>query len=322
MRKVVCLLSFLLVVALAGNAFGWAEWNYAGVNHSWNTAGNWGGAVPTAADDPIMRDAGAGGYAEVGPGVNAVGNMMWMYGDGQADLNVNGGNLTLSQLRIAVDDGVKTVNVSDGGTVNLSSDSTIGQGGTGNLNVTGGSYTNTGWTYVGFGGTGNIAIGGGGAANFGPLRLWNGSMVSSGTVTVGSDMTVGESGAFDLTMTGGSLDQTAGWLYVGFGAAGGVHLNGGLLSINSLQLDGSAGEYFDMSGDGTLKIKDARPEDIAWQINWYASQGYLTVNGHESAVGMLDIATESGTDYTIVTVIPEPVTMLLLGLGGLFIRRK
>ncbi|MCE5184657.1 MAG: PEP-CTERM sorting domain-containing protein [Planctomycetaceae bacterium] len=323
MKKITCLLSCLLVIGCAGSAFGWAEWNYAGGSHSWDNAANWGGTVPTAGDDPIMRDAGAGGYAEVGPGVNAVGNMMWMYGGGQADLNVNGGTLSLGQLRIAVDGGDKTVNVSDGGTINLASDSTIGQGGTGTLNVTGGSVNQTGgWTYIGFGGTGYVTVQGSSVVTFGAIRGWNGGItVNGGTLRSNGDTTLGEgSSSFDLTINGGLVDQTAGALFVGFATPGGVHLNGGILSINNLLLDGSAGEYFDING-GTLIYKDARPEDIAFQINWYAGQGYITVNGGQSAVGMLNFAVDEN-NYTHVTAIPEPITMLLLGIGGLFIRRK
>ena len=49
---------------------------------------------------------------------------------------------------------------------------------------------------------------------------------------------------------------------------------------------------------------------------------YITVNGGQNAVGMLNITEQAGTGYAVVSVVPEPMTMLLLGLGGLFIRRK
>jgi hypothetical protein len=266
-----------------------------------------------------MRDAAP--YCEIGAGVAAVGSEMWMYGPGASELKVTGGSLTLPSLRIAVDGGPKTVSVT-AGSINLSSDSTIGQSAQGYLNINGGSFTNTGWTFFGHaGGSGNATLDSG-SASFGALRMYNGEMtVNGGTMAItAGDWTVGEGGkSFNMTINGGVVDQTAGWMYVAFGGAGGVHLNGGMLSVNSLQLDGSAGEYFDIAG-GTLKIKDARPADIAYQINWYAGNGWITAYG-QNAVGKLNITSDQN-GYTIVTAVPEPITMVLLGIGGLFLRRK
>lgn len=319
----------VVLLATAANSFGWAEWNYDGSgNHSWDNPANWGGAVPTPSDDPIMRDAGAG-YAEVGTGVNAVGNMMWMYGGGAATLNVNGGNLALGQLRIGVDGGDKTVNVSNDGTVSMWSDSTVGQGGNGNLNVTGSgsSVTQTGgWMYLGLGGSGNIALSNGATMSVPCIRAWTGAIsVSSGaTLTLNGDTTVGESGNVDMIINGGTVNQAAGWMYVGFGGTGSIEIgDGGLLSVIALSMDNASTDNVDLSGTGAIEIRDARPEDIAFQMNWYAGQGLLTVNGGQSAVGMLSFAVDEVTQFTTVTIIPEPATLALLAIGsGLLIRRK
>ncbi|MFA5292738.1 MAG: PEP-CTERM sorting domain-containing protein [Phycisphaerae bacterium] len=320
------LLVAVILLAAAANSFGWAEWNYAGGDHSWNTAANWGGAVPTASDDPIMRDAGTAGYAEVGSGVNAVGNMMWMYGGGVATLNVNGGSLALGQLRIGVDAGEKTVNVSDGGTVTLGSDSTVGQGGNGTLTVSGsGSSVNQtgGWMFLGMGGSGNIALSNGAAMSVPCIRGWTGAITveSGSTLTLNGDTTIGESGNVDMIINGGTVNQTAGWMYVGFGGTGSIEVgDGGLLSVISLSMDNGATDSVDISGTGAIEIKDARPEDIAYQMNWYAGNGWLTANG-ESAVGKLFFAVDEN-GFTTVTI-PEPATLALLAIGSsLLIRRK
>lgn len=326
MKKV--LLTAAILASLAVNSFGWSEWNYAGGSHSWDNAANWGGAVPTSSDDPIMRDAGDG-YAEVGPGVHAAGNTMWMYGGGDATLKVNGGNLALGQLRIAVDAGNKYVQVTNGGVVSLSSDSTVGQGGVGSLSVSGmGSSVNQtgGWTYMGYGGSGNIHVSDHATASFGTIRGWNGTItVDSGAkLYTNSDTTIGEAGgSVNMIINGGTVKENAGWMYVGFGGNGHIAIgNGGLLSVIALAMDNAATDNVDLSGTGAIEIRDARPIDIAFQMNYYAGQGLLTVNGGQSAVGMLSFAVDPGTQYTTVTIIPEPITLTILALGGLLIRRK
>ncbi|MEN6386705.1 MAG: hypothetical protein ABFD79_16115 [Phycisphaerales bacterium] len=326
MKKV--LLAAAILASLAVNSFGWSEWNYTGGSHSWNEASNWGGAVPTASDDPIMRDAGDG-YAEVGSGVHAVGNTMWMYGGGNATLKVNGGNLALGQLRIAVDAGNKSVEVSNAGVVTLSSDSAVGQGGVGNLSVSGmGSSVNqtAGWTYIGYGGTGNITVSDHATASFGTIRGWNGSITveSGATLYTNSDTTIGENGGtVNMIINGGTVKDNAGWMYVGFGGNGNISIgDGGLLSVIALGMDDALTDNVDLSGTGAIEIRDARPDDIAFQMNWYAGQGMLTVNGGQSAVGMLSFAVDSATQYTTVTIIPEPMTLTILAIGGLLISRK
>lgn len=326
MRKTLLTVSILLSMSAA--SFGWSEWNYTGGSHSWDNPANWGGAVPTGSDDPIMRDAGEAGYAEVGSGVSAVGNMMWMYGGGTAVLNVNGGSLALGQLRIGVDGGDKTVNVSNGGTVTMGSDSTVGQGGNGNLNVSGigSSVTQTGgWMYLGLGGSGKIALSNGASMTVPCIRGWTGeiSVNSGSTLTLNGDTTVGESGNVDMIINGGTVNQVYGWMYVGFGGTGSISIgDGGLLSVNALALDNASTDNVDISGTGAILIKDARPEDIAFQMNWYAGQGFLTVNGGQSAVGQLAFAVDE-FGFTTVTVIPEPATLTLLAIGcSLLIRKK
>lgn len=45
----------------------------------------------------------------------------------------------------------------------------------------------------------------------------------------------------------------------------------------------------------------------------------LELGHHGAFFGLVDIG---GTDYTSITAIPEPATIMLLGLGGLLFRKK
>jgi hypothetical protein len=275
----------------------------------WSYGDNWSSFSPpsagmdakiSSAANPCIIDSTVTAQAStVYVGYLAIGN-----------LTITGGTLS-SGLRVGSEGGgIGTVAIS-GGAVTLNTDSAVGQyTANGTITMTGGSINQTaGWMYVGFnGGTGHITLSGNSTATFGGFRGWNGGITVNGnTLTINGDTTLGEgvaTNAFDMTINGGTVNQSAGALFVGYQSPGGVHLNGGLLSINNLIMDGSAGEYFDIKPDATLKIKDARPTEIAYQINSYAGNGWLTVNGGQNAVGNLNITTEAGTNYTIVTAIP------------------
>ena len=129
MKKITCLLSCLVIIGCASGAFAWCEWSNAAGGNQWSTAGNWGGdGPPNAGLDAILRDPGAANYCNVSSGSAAAGQLWVGYYGTTAVLNVNGGNLSVSQCRIAVDNGSGTVNVSSG-SLTSSSDSTVGNSG-------------------------------------------------------------------------------------------------------------------------------------------------------------------------------------------------
>ncbi|MFA5292729.1 MAG: glycosyl hydrolase [Phycisphaerae bacterium] len=165
MKRLIYWLSCLLAISCANTLFAWVEWNYTGGSHSWNNVANWGGAVPIASGDPIIRGQGAGNEALIDSGVAAVGNLMWVGFSGQADLDIAGGSLTLNAFRVGVDNGPGNVNLSSGA-VTINGDTVVGDSGSGvgTLTMSGGTFTvsNPSWLYIGYNGaTGTVNLDGG-----------------------------------------------------------------------------------------------------------------------------------------------------------------
>jgi len=220
-KKLIFLFVGILIMRCSGSAFAWTEWNYTGVSHLWSYAANWGGAVPTASGDPIMRGQGVGKEALIDSSVTAVGHMMYVGYSGRADLNITGGSLTLSnQFRLGQTGGTGNVTVS-GGAVSVGSDMVVGDGGTGvgTLNMTNGTINHlSGWLYIGFNGaTGTIHLDGGtitttkvvmGSGH--PLMdITNGKLIITNTDSAGVASEInGYVQAGQLTLYGGNPQAT------------------------------------------------------------------------------------------------------------------
>lgn len=152
----------------------------------------------------------------------------------------------------------------------------------------------------------------------------------SGTGTVffkaGSKATVNLSGTLktwgldlngaDVTIdNGGLLQVTANYWYVRNGAAVTVN-DGGILLMSSTSAYGSTGTsgVVDLCG-GTLKMSG----DKVVSLGTYIANDFITAYG-DSDDTKLEVTYDGS--YTYVTAIPEPATLVLMGLGGILSFRR
>jgi len=256
LRRIVVLVSVILVAGLANNAMATAWTDAAPANHLWGTPGNWtGGGVPQSNNSISIRSMG-GEYPLLDTG-DYEGFTLGVQGLDPADiptLTITGGSLTLG-------------------------------------NSTTGEFFKLGHN----------------ADSYGIINIHGGALTSVGKGLMG---TLGEG---TLNMYGGEMYH--GHLKVGARDAGvgyaRLNLYGGTFNCGGVAL----------RGDSITNITEGKI--VVLGIDKTADMAMHVTNGNLVAYGGAgDVLISYDGTNTIVTGIPEPMTIALLGLGGLFIRRR
>jgi len=205
LKKMTCLISLIVPLVMVSSASAMIFWDDGGVGHLWSTPANWSpDSIPTKFD-PVSIDDPDKTHCEITDGIIAecetlrVGN-----GGFTTNLDISGGSLTASGAYVGVDNpsGHGILNISGGlfSTGSLQ----LGWGGTGTLNMTGGTIELTDNLVIpGQTGSGSAYLHGG-TINASDLRLTSAS--GSLDITIGTLILDGD----DTEVIQGYIDE--GWL--------------------------------------------------------------------------------------------------------------
>ena len=195
------------------------------------------------------------------------------------------------------------LNISDGATLDVNNDLYVGKqgGSSGTVNVSGSdsSLTVGSELYVGYYGTGELNVSDGATVETTDELYVGKKAGSSGTVnlsgsdsslTVDSDLYVGDDGTGELNISDGATVDANAYLYVGkdFGSSGTVNVSG---SDSSLTVDSDL--YVGYEGTGELNISDGATVD---------ANAYLNVGKEEDSSGTVNVS-GSGTTLIITEAI-------------------
>ncbi len=171
----------------------------------------------------------------------------------------------------------------------------------------------------------NMGIAAGGALDttYFKVGFYNGATltINGGSLSAGNHLDVGGYGGGTATMNvfGGAI--TVGGLYLNLNAAanGASYLNlygGTITDTGALSINSTHPAVIDLRG-GTLTVPSGQLGNVNY---WIGSQNIL---GFGTA-GAVSVDSVSTPGYLVITAVPEPATLSLLGAAGLLIvlRRK
>jgi hypothetical protein len=323
---------FVLMVGLMATA-AFASQSWVGPTGSWGTATLWQNSVlpsdaTSGGEVKIIKTSATSLTLDVDAGQFNT-TKMTISGNGGLTVNIVAGGKMMSGSEFCVGagtagSGVPTGIVNQtGGMLTLNSSATVGKleigyksgsagVGNGTYTISGGTINGTGGIYVGaFAGTGT----GGSSSAIGKLVVQG----TGGTVSVGGPLFVGEgdstskwvgTGTLQFNINGGvSAIQTSGGVTLNLGATGAV----ANLLVNLTGAEPVPGTILLVDNTGTSAVAGYF-DNAAWNSTF-------TINGYNYTLVNNYIADGDGQANDIA-LIPEPVTIALLGLGFLAIRRK
>jgi hypothetical protein len=298
-KKVVFLISFVLVLVLAGIAPS-AEfmWDKGGADNLWSAPENWDpNGVPTAADTAQINIPGDANKCIIDSSVTAECSVLDVgYNNGPCYLNMTGGTLTidgnLQIARMADSNGVFTMS---GGTVTTTSGRLwVGYNSFGTLIMTGGELNIYNKVEIGKNVNGN-----------GVIYMQGGTINFAGEST-GTDFEIATYGTGTVYMTGGVINVED-YIKLAQGNAStttGVarlYLYGGTINANNLRDPDQI--YGDPKVDITEGMLTLTGNDVA-VVNEYINRGWIVAYDD---IGFVDVNYAPDPNQTIVTGrMPDP----------------
>lgn len=303
----------------------------------------------------IGRDSGSTGKVSVdGSNSTWTNNSDLFVGDnGSGTLNITGGGKVNNRYGYIGYGSAGEANVDGSNSVwTNSSNLYIGCRNSGTLNITGGGTVSNSKGYIGYDRdfTGEVTVDGVGSMwmnsdlysgymGNGTLNITGGAVVTSDSNSDGY-LAYGAKATGEVTVDGGGSMWTIGRnLYVGYSGKGMLNItNGGLVSVNgtlNIDRDGEGDSFVNLSDGGMLAIMGKADSSLIEYFGLIDGDDAIRY-WDESLLDWADIAGATlGLDYTLsyiedgseldgytVLTVPEPCSLVLLGLGVIGVRRR
>lgn len=319
MMKMKMFLVMLLVAAMGSSSF--AATIFMQANGEFGTAGNWNAGLPGAGvgDIGIVQNGRIANNTATYAGANTYD--VWLRGAG-ATLNVSAdlGNIGLLDTQTGITGGT-IVNQTAGAVTVVNAVVGGDEGLTSAYNLIGGTLAPTGGVTIGASGALNLSggafsIGGNNTATATGVNIQTGGLldISGGAHYLGSRMAL--NGTFRVTGDGATID-----MHQMTNSSGDMEFVLNATGISSIDIDSWHNlNVLGLVVDGSAYTGGAADFDLVTG-NAVSLFSDITVTGL-GAEGVGYTITQTMNSGVVLNIIPEPATMALLSLGGLFLRRR